>query len=140
MSACYFCESDGGLVVFRNEALRVIHAGEDGFPAFYRVIWNAHVTEFSDLSPAERQTCMDAVVVVEQVLRKVLHPVKMNLATLGNMVPHVHWHVIARFDWDTHFPAPVWAEARRASDAAKEAAVTAACIEVNRQIAAALMA
>lgn len=140
MNTCYFCENDDGLVVFRSEALRVIHAREPGFPAFYRVIWNAHVTEFSDLSVAERQTCMEAVVVVEQALRKVLHPVKMNLATLGNMVPHVHWHVIARFDWDTHFPAPVWAEARRESDSAKEAVVAAACLEVNRQIAAAMAA
>jgi diadenosine tetraphosphate (Ap4A) HIT family hydrolase len=35
------------------------------------------------------------------------------LAALGNVVPHLHWHVIARFDWDSHFPAPIWGTAQR---------------------------
>ena len=68
-AACPLCEADGGLLVFRNETLRVIQASEAGFPAFYRVVWNRHVAEFSDLSPAEREACMNAVVAVEQVLR-----------------------------------------------------------------------
>ena len=50
---------------------------------------------------------------VERTLRDVLEPTKINLAALGNVVPHLHWHVIARFDWDSHFPAPVWAQALR---------------------------
>ena len=66
---------------------------------------------------------MDAVVVVEHVLRERLAPAKINLAALGNMVPHLHWHVIARFEWDTRFPAPVWAGAARGADAARIAHV-----------------
>jgi diadenosine tetraphosphate (Ap4A) HIT family hydrolase len=42
-----------------------------------------------------------------------LAPTKINLATLGNVVPHLHWHVIARFDWDSHFPNPIWGAAVR---------------------------
>src|SRR5215203_2070829 len=110
---CTLCAGDGaGLLLYRDEQLHVIQALEAGFPAFYRVIWNRHVAEFSDLSAAEREACMNAVVVVEEILRSELQPTKINLAALGNMVPHLHWHVIARFDWDSHFPAPVWAEAR----------------------------
>ncbi|MET0207803.1 MAG: HIT domain-containing protein, partial [Burkholderiaceae bacterium] len=45
-----------------------------------------------------------------------LAPAKINLAALGNMVPHLHWHVIARFDWDSHFPNPVWGERKRSVD------------------------
>jgi diadenosine tetraphosphate (Ap4A) HIT family hydrolase len=67
--ACPLCDADGGLLVFRNDTLRIIQAGEAGFPAFYRVIWNQHVAEFSDLSATERQICMHAVVKVEQVPR-----------------------------------------------------------------------
>ena len=107
-------------MVWQGAHLRVIRADEAGFPAFYRVVWQGHVAEFSDLSSAERQHCMDAVVVVESALREFLQPTKINLATLGNVVPHLHWHVIARFDWDSHFPAPVWAGAQRARDAARE--------------------
>jgi diadenosine tetraphosphate (Ap4A) HIT family hydrolase len=112
-------------LVWRGERLRVIRAQEAGFPAFYRVVWNAHVAEFSDLAAADRVHCMEAVALVEQGLRQHLSPAKVNIAALGNMVPHLHWHVIARFDWDSHFPAPVWATAQRPSPAAPEAAVQA---------------
>jgi diadenosine tetraphosphate (Ap4A) HIT family hydrolase len=101
------------VLVVRTPRLRVIRADEPGFPAFYRVIWNAHVAEFTDLSPADRVHCMEAVAVVESALRRHLAPDKVNLAALGNMVPHLHWHVIARWTWDSHFPAPVWAAATR---------------------------
>ncbi|CAN5541439.1 hypothetical protein BH10PSE16_BH10PSE16_05450 [soil metagenome] len=133
--ACPLCEADGGLLVFRNHDLRIIQADEAGFPAFYRVVWNRHVAEFSDLSATERQTCMHAVARVEQVLRSELLPAKINLAALGNMVPHLHWHVIARFEWDSHFPAPVWSAPQRPVDDVRMAAVVSRCLEVNRRIA-----
>jgi diadenosine tetraphosphate (Ap4A) HIT family hydrolase len=126
---CPLCDTDGGTLIWRGEKLRVIRADEEaerGFPAFYRVVWNAHAPEFSDLSAADRQHCMAAVAAVEQALREVLHPAKINLAALGNMVPHLHWHVIARFGWDSHFPSPLWAAAQRGRDAEREAAVAAA--------------
>ena len=138
MLACPLCEADGGELVFRNEKLRVIQASETGFPAFYRVIWTEHVAEFSDLAPADRHTCMDAVVAVEQVLREQLQPTKINLAALGNMVPHLHWHVIARFDWDSHFPAPLWAGAKHPLDNEKLALLAARCRGVNQAISARL--
>jgi diadenosine tetraphosphate (Ap4A) HIT family hydrolase len=137
---CPLCETDGGLLVFRNDTLRIIQASEAGFPAFYRVVWSRHVAEFSDLSPAEREICMNAVVVVEQVLRTELQPAKINLAALGNMVPHLHWHVIARFEWDSHFPAPVWSAAQRPVDEGRVAAIASRCLEINRLIAEKMVA
>ena len=138
--ACPLCEADGGALIWRSEKLRVIRADEPGFAAFYRVVWNAHVAEFSDLNAAERAHCMDVVVQVEQALRQHLQPTKINLATLGNMVAHLHWHVIARFDWDSHFPAPVWAAAVRERVLEKEAAVRALLPAVEGRLAAALSA
>ena len=122
---CILCAQPGGQLIWQGENLRLIRADEAGFPAFYRIVWNAHVAEFSDLSAAQRQHCMEAVALVEQVLRQQLQPTKINLATLGNVVPHLHWHIIARYDWDSHFPAPVWASAQRPRDSAREAAVVA---------------
>lgn len=136
--ACVLCDTDGGQLVWRGEQLRVIRADEAGFPAFYRVVWSAHVAEFSDLDTGARQHCMDAVALVEQVLREQLAPTKINLAALGNMVPHLHWHVIARFGWDSHFPAPVWAPAQRARDAAQENVLRARLPEVDERLRAAL--
>jgi diadenosine tetraphosphate (Ap4A) HIT family hydrolase len=111
------CASLGGILVFQGAQCRVIRADEAGFPAFYRVVWTAHVAEFSDLPLVDQQACMAVVSEVERVLRTQLNPTKINLAALGNMVPHLHWHVIARFAWDSHFPAPVWAAAQRTVDA-----------------------
>lgn len=120
--SCALCDADGGALVWRGAKLRVIRAEEAGFPAFYRVVWKAHVTEFSDLSRADRQHCMEAVALVEQAVRAHLAPTKINLAALGNMVPHLHWHVIARYEGDSHFPAPVWAAPQRARDLVHEQA------------------
>ncbi len=116
---CPLCDGDGGRLVLRAGRFRVIHAEEAGFPGFYRLVWGDHVAEFSDLSPGDRTLCMDAVAVIEQAMRQHLQPAKINLAALGNMVPHLHWHLVARHAWDSHFPAPVWAAARQAAPAAR---------------------
>ncbi|EXU81036.1 HIT family protein [Comamonas aquatica] len=135
---CVLCREAGGLPVWQGAQLRVIRAQEEGFPAFYRVIWTAHAAELSDLSEAERNTCMAVVAAVERVLRTQLQPTKINLAALGNMVPHLHWHVIARHDWDSHFPAPVWANPLRARDLAREAQLQDALADCDAAIAQAL--
>ena len=140
MQGCPLCETDGGLLIFKNDQLRVIQASEVSFPAFYRVVWNAHVPEFSSLSLNERGTCMNAVVAVEQVLRDQLKSTKINLAALGNAVPHLHWHVIARFDWDSHFPGSVWASPQRLADAEKLTQLALQCEQVNGALAAVLSA
>jgi diadenosine tetraphosphate (Ap4A) HIT family hydrolase len=106
-------------LVFEGPEFRVIRAAEPGLPAFYRLVWTRHVVEMSDLAAAERQRCMEAVVQMEELLRKHLQPAKVNLASLGNAVPHLHWHVVARFAWDSHFPDAVWAPARRVSPPAE---------------------
>ncbi|MNQ26541.1 HIT domain protein [compost metagenome] len=125
VAGCPLCGAPGGRVVFEGAKLRVIHAQEEGFPAFYRVVWRDHAAEFSDLDAADRVLCMEAVVRVEQCLRDALAPTKLNIAALGNMVAHLHWHVIARFDWDSHFPGSVWAAVQRTAPAERLAAVQA---------------
>ena len=137
---CPLCDAAGGRIVFEAADFRVVHADEVGFPAFYRVVWHDHVAEFSDLDATGRARCMDAVATVERVLIEHLAPAKVNLAALGNMVPHLHWHVIARFEGDSHFPAPVWAEARRSRDTAREAAVAALLPALERTLAERLSA
>jgi diadenosine tetraphosphate (Ap4A) HIT family hydrolase len=125
VQGCALCEGPSGRLVFEGAKLRVIHAQEAGFPGFYRVVWRDHAPEFSDLDAADRVLCMDAVALVEQCLREHLKPAKINLAALGNMVAHLHWHVIARFAEDSHFPGSVWAPMLRERNAAQEAETTA---------------
>ncbi len=94
---------------------RVIFADEPLHPGLCRVVWGAHVREMSDLVPTDAERLMATVLTVERVLREQLAPDKVNLAALGNVVPHLHWHVIPRWRDDCHFPDAVWAAPRRES-------------------------
>lgn len=112
-SGCVLCTQATGVPLWQDDAWRVIRAEDTDFPAFYRVIARHHVGEFSALLAPERARCMDIVCSIERVLIEQLQPTKINLAALGNVVPHLHWHVIARHDWDSHFPQPIWGERQR---------------------------
>jgi len=111
---CVFCSGDGGLKVYDDGRCRVVIADEP-FVGFCRVIWNAHVREMTDLAVADREHLMRVVFRVESALRALLSPHKMNVASLGNLVPHLHWHLVPRFVDDSHFPNPIWAERKRAA-------------------------
>jgi len=115
---CVYCDGEGGRTVWRDARCRVVLADEP-FTGFCRVIWNAHVREMTDLAVPDRDHLMGVVWAVEGALRARLSPDKMNLASLGNAVPHMHWHVIPRFAGDSHFPQPVWGPRQR--DAAPRA-------------------
>jgi diadenosine tetraphosphate (Ap4A) HIT family hydrolase len=82
--------------------------GDADHPGFCRVILNAHEKEMTGLSRVDRNRLMEVVFVVERILRELLVPEKINLASLGNAVPHLHWHIIPRFSDDPHFPNSVW--------------------------------
>lgn len=110
---CELCSRTGGELLWQDERCRVVHVNEPGYPGFCRVIWRSHVKEMTDLSEDDRIHLMEVVFAVESVLREQIEPAKINLASLGNLVPHLHWHVIPRFDDDPHFPQPIWAHAQR---------------------------
>lgn len=105
---CELCEGDGGELIWRDEHCRVVCVSEPGYPGYCRAIWNAHVAEMTDLADRERARLMRVVFEVEAGLRELLRPDKINLASLGNAVPHLHWHVIPRFRGDPHFPGSIW--------------------------------
>ena len=113
---CELCKSDGGTIVLANEWLRVTLVDEPDYPGYVRVIWNDHVREMSELQEDQRLKLMRTVFAVELAQREVLAPLKINLASLGNMTPHLHWHVIARFADDLHYPQPVWGVPQRTPD------------------------
>jgi diadenosine tetraphosphate (Ap4A) HIT family hydrolase len=117
VAGCVFCDAAGGRTIWMDRRCRVVLADEPAFPGLCRVVWNDHVKEMTDLGHTDRMHLMDAVFATEQALRELLNPDKMNVATLGNQVPHLHWHVIPRFADDSHFPQPIWAAAVRAGAA-----------------------
>jgi diadenosine tetraphosphate (Ap4A) HIT family hydrolase len=110
---CELCDTPGGELVWQDPHCRVVLVDEAGYPGFCRVIWNAHVKEMTDLPEADRARFMRIVFALEAALRELMQPDKINLASLGNVVPHLHWHVIPRFGDDPHFPAPIWSAPKR---------------------------
>lgn len=113
MAVCPLCTPSAEDCVWSNEELRVILVPEPDYPGFCRVVWQAHVAEMTDLDAGPRARLMATVWAVEAAMRTALKPDKINLASLGNQVPHLHWHVIPRFRADAHFPDPIWAARRR---------------------------
>ena len=116
MSDCPLC-AEAGNSLWHDDFCRVILVDDLDYPGFCRVILNAHVKEMTDLLDAERQRLMAVVFATEAAVRAVIKPDKINLASLGNMVPHLQWHVIPRFADDRHFPDAVWAAPRRSGTA-----------------------
>ena len=110
---CELCNSTGGEVLCESAQFRVVLIDDANYPGFCRLIWHEHQAEVTDLHELDRMLMMDVLWQIETVVRAVMQPKKINLASLGNMVPHLHWHVIPRYVDDAHFPAPVWAEAKR---------------------------
>lgn len=109
MNDCPLCQPAGAELLWENAVLRVIDARDPQYPGFTRVIWKKHIAEMTDLTPSEQAVLMQVVLQVERIQRTILQPDKINLAAFGNMVPHLHWHIIPRWRDDAHFPQPVWA-------------------------------
>lgn len=129
---CDLCKSDGGEVVWRSTCCRVVLVDDGRFPGYSRLIWNEHVKESSDLSPSDQNLVFRLLMAIEAALRKTVDPDKVNLASFGNMTPHLHWHVIPRWHDDSHFPQAIWAEAER--DAAPRVIDLAALREKIREL------
>lgn len=135
---CELCDQAGGIELWRNAQWRVVRVVDEAFPAFYRVISNTHVAELTDLLADQRAASLELVARIERTLREHLAPTKINIASLGNLTPHLHWHVIARFDWDSHFPQPIWGVKQRDVQPAPRARLAVPVERLDRAIVEAL--
>ena len=115
MNTCPLCAAQNETLLWQDTRCRVILVDDPDYPGYCRVIWNAHIKEMTDLSEPDREHFMRVVFAVESVLRELMQPDKINLASLGNQTPHLHWHVIPRYKNDAHFPNPVWSVRLRES-------------------------
>ncbi len=121
MSPCPLCKPTPHEILWQDDFCRVVLLNDADYPAYCRVELVAHMKEMTDLTPEHRARMMRVVFSVETAMREVIAPDKINLASLGNKTPHVHWHVIPRFADDKHFPNSHWGEIVRSE--AKSAAL-----------------
>ena len=111
--SCAICNGNDGEIIWNDNTLRVVLLDHPDYKGYCRVELIAHQKEMTDLDEGLQFNIMRCVFKVETVLRKIFNPEKINLASLGNKTPHIHWHIIPRFKEDAHFPNSHWGEKLR---------------------------
>ena len=110
-SSCPLClPPDPRLAVVELKHTTVRLNEDQLFTGYCFVVLNKHVKEPYHLPPEVRTAVMEEVYLVARALEALFTPNKINLESLGNMVPHVHWHVVPRFTTDALWPRPIWSE------------------------------
>lgn len=107
---CILCNRQEHMVISSNSLYRIILVEDEYYPAYIQLILNRHEKEMSDLLDREFNDVCLMLRKVECQMRRLFHPDKVNLVSLGNVVPHLHWHIIGRFITDRHFPNSIWGE------------------------------
>ncbi len=113
MMTCAICDGNEGEIIWSDNTLRVVLLDLIDYKGYCRVELISHQKEMTDLDEGLQFNIMRCVFKVEAILRKVFNPEKINLASLGNKSPHIHWHIIPRFKEDAHFPNSHWGEKLR---------------------------
>lgn len=101
-------------MIYQDKFIR-IEREESELP-WIKIFTQIKYKEITDCDEATRNRLLEAMFIAEKTMIKFYNPTKINIASFGNMCPHVHMHVIARFELDSYFPNSVWAEAKRKSD------------------------
>ncbi len=121
---CPLCLTSPHPILWQDNFCRVVLLNDTDYPAYCRVELVEHVIEMTDLNHDDRVRTMMIVFAVEAAIREVIQPDKINLASLGNKTPHMHWHVIPRFEQDKHFPNSHWGEAVRTGESSNIPEIT----------------
>lgn len=111
--SCPMCsrwDDDNDLRIAELAHSYVVLNRDQFFPGYTLLFTKSHVTELFHLEPEMRTELMEEVSRVAQALYNVFRPTKINYELLGNMVPHMHWHLVPRFANEPLWPRPIWAE------------------------------
>ncbi len=108
---CPLCNPINEDIIYKNDFFRVILVDE--IPGYIRVITNKHLKEFSELNDEEAVKLTLAIKKIEKKMIKFLNPDKINIANLGNMVPHLHIHIIPRYKNDPWWPGATFCEKQK---------------------------
>lgn len=97
-----------------SDKLIYIEIHESDIP-WLKIFTKVNRKEFSECSREEKTVIWNTLDVIEKMMLEYYKPEKINIASFGNMLPHVHWHIMARFKNDSHFPEPMWGVKQRES-------------------------
>lgn len=98
------------IVIGQFELCSLLLLNDANYPWFILLPNREKIKELHQLSVTDQQQFMKESMCLSQCLEQIFHPDKLNIAALGNIVPQLHIHHIARFIDDTCWPAPVWGQ------------------------------
>ena len=107
---CSRWDADSDLRIAELPHSYVILNRDQYFPGYTLLFTKYHATELFQLDRGLRVGLMEEVSAVAQALYSAYAPAKINYELLGNMVPHIHWHIVPRFTSESLWPRPIWAE------------------------------
>ena len=107
---CSRWEDDSDLRITEFEHTYIVLNRDQFFPGYTLLLTKTHVTELFHLERKVRTELMENVSLVAQALFAVFQPTKINYELLGNMAPHIHWHLVPRFANEPLWPRPIWSE------------------------------
>lgn len=108
---------------------RVLLMNDARYPWLVLVPARPGLRDLHDLAPADLALATGEITRASKALQALLTPDKLNVAALGNMVPQLHIHVLARFTSDAAWPKPVWGVGP--AEPYREAALTARIDELR---------
>ena len=108
---CPLCDAPSENILWTDKNCRIIRVTGESL-GLHRVIWNEHLEELSDLSSKELLELMNNVLKLEVFIKSKYFPHKINVASLGNQVPHIHIHVCPRWKTDPWWPGTIWSSIR----------------------------
>ncbi|MDD2451634.1 HIT family protein [Sulfurovum sp.] len=100
--------------IYQNEMIR-IETEESEIP-WLKIFTQEPYKEMSELPHNLKYEIFELLDVIEKEMIRYYKPDKINIASFGNYVPHLHWHIMARFKEDSYFPEPMWGKKHREAD------------------------
>ena len=92
---------------------RLLLMDEAAWPWLVLVPMRPNKVDFDDLDPLDSYRVCDEIRECSMALKRLYRPIKINVASLGNSVPQLHIHIIARFENDPAWPRPVWGKTEK---------------------------
>jgi len=101
------------LLIYKNENIKIVK--ENSEIPWLKIFTIHPYKEMSEVPYLIKHEIYDLLDIIEKNMLKYYQPKKINIASFGNYMPHVHWHIMARFEEDSYYPEPMWGEKQRIS-------------------------
>ena len=98
-------------LIYKNKLIKI--EIENSEIPWLKIFTIENIKEFSECNNETKQEIFKYLDIIEKEMLDYFKPDKINIASFGNYVPHVHFHVIARFKEDSYFPEPMWGKKQR---------------------------